>query len=133
MCPDILLLRVLRNTFHCESFPKLASYTLRGEEETARWLQTLRKDPNSQERSHPINSAHHRGEARRRVDRLRSPRTLVYSGTNVSGLSFGTDGGRSQEEESSLWSTGHMETGCVKHFPFTPPLPEPICPVCDCV
>lgn len=107
MCPDILLLHVLRNTFHWESFPQLASYTLCREEVTACWLQTLRKDPN------PINSAHHR--------------------TNVSGFSFGTNGGRSQEEESSFWSTGHMETGCVKHFPFTPPLPEPICPVCDCV
>lgn len=45
MCPDILRLHVLRNTFHCESFPKLASYALRREEVTARWLQTLRKDP----------------------------------------------------------------------------------------
>lgn len=71
MCPDNLLLHVLRNTLHCESLPKLASYTLQGGSDGL-------MAPNGQERSHPLNSAHH-GEARGRLDRLRSPRTLVDS------------------------------------------------------
>lgn len=107
MCPDIPLLHVLRNTFHYESFPKLASLESAGRKWRPDGSKLSGKIPSDQQRSSQgwIPETH-------RQTPPGSPRTLVYSWTNVSGFSFGTNGGRSQEEESSLVNGTHGNRMC---------------------